>query len=397
MDAVTAAGGLSFELSDDQQTIRKAVAELAASFEEEYWLHKDAEHEFPWEFYKAFADAGWLGVCVPEAYGGSGLGILEASLILEEVAASGAGMNGASCMHMSIFGMHPVIVHGSEELKQATLPRVVNGDLHVCFGVTEPNAGLDTTRITTFASKTDGGYLINGRKVWISKALESEKVLLLTRTTKLADCARKTDGMTLFLTDLDRSKIDIRPIPKMGREAVDSNELFIDGLEVPESDRVGEEGKGFTYLLDGLNPERLLIAAEALGLGRASVRRAVAYGNERVVFGRPIGMNQGLQFPIADAQMKLDAAELMLRKAAWLYDSGLPCGREANTAKYLCAEAGFEAADRAVQMHGGMGYAREYHVERYFREARLLRIAPISQEMVLNYIGEHVLGLPRSY
>ncbi|HEX4718583.1 MAG TPA: acyl-CoA dehydrogenase family protein, partial [Thermoleophilaceae bacterium] len=316
----------------------------------------------------------------------------------EEVSASGAGMNGASCMHMSIFGMHPVIVHGSEALKRETLPRVVNGDLHVCFGVTEPDAGLDTTRIKTYAKRAPGGgYVCNGRKVWISKALESEKVLLLTRTTKLEDCAKKTDGMTLFLTDLDRDHVDIRPIPKMGREAVDSNELFIDGLEIPEEHRVGDEGKGFKYLLDGLNPERILIAVEALGIGRAAVRRAVKYGNERVVFGRPIGMNQGLQFPIADAQIKLDAATLMARKAAWLYDRGLPCGREANAAKYLCAEAAFEAADRAVQMHGGMGYAREYHVERYFREARLLRIAPISQEMVLNYVGEHVLGLPRSY
>jgi acyl-CoA dehydrogenase len=388
---------LNFDLSDDQETIRRAVAELAASFDEEYWLEKDSKHEFPWEFYKAFADAGWLGICVPEEYGGSGLGILEASLLLEEVSASGAGMNGASCMHMSIFGMHPVIVHGSEELKCETLPRIVSGDLHVCFGVTEPDAGLDTTRITTFAKRTGDGYVINGRKVWISKALESEKVLLLTRTTKLEDCAKKTDGMTLFLTDLDRDRVDIRPIPKMGREAVDSNELFIDNLEVPEEHRVGEEGQGFKYLLDGLNPERVLIAVEALGLGRAAVRRAVAYGKERVVFGRPIGMNQGLQFPLADAQIKLDAATLMVRKAAWLYDRGLPCGREANAAKYLCAEAGYEAADRAVQLHGGMGYAREYHVERYFREARLLRIAPISQEMILNYVGEHVLGLPRSY
>jgi acyl-CoA dehydrogenase len=391
------APALNFNLSEDQLTIRRAVAELAASFDEEYWLEKDSRHEFPWEFYRAFADAGWLGICVPEEYGGSGLGILEASLLLEEVSASGAGMNGASCMHMSIFGMHPVIVHGSEALRASNLPRVVSGDLHVCFGVTEPDAGLDTTQIKTFARRDGDRYVVSGRKVWISKALESEKVLLLTRTTKLVDCAKKTDGMSLFLTNLDRARVEIRPIPKMGREAVDSNELFIDNLEVPVEDRVGEEGAGFRYLLDGLNPERILIAAEALGIGRASVRRAVRYGNERVVFGRPIGMNQGLQFPIADAQIKLDAAELMVRKAAWLYDRGLPCGREANAAKYLCAEAGFEAADRAVQMHGGMGYAREYHVERYFRESRLLRIAPISQEMILNYFGEHVLGLPRSY
>ncbi len=306
-------------------------------------------------------------------------------------------MNAASSMHLSIFGMHPVVVHGSEQLKRETLPRVVNGDLHVCFGVTEPEAGLDTTRIRTFARRDGSDYVISGRKVWISKALESEKILLLTRTAKFEDSARKTDGMTLFLTDLDRDHVDIRPIKKMGRNAVSSNELFIDDLRVPAEHRVGEEGKGFTYLLDGLNPERMLVAAEALGLGRAALRRAVRYGNEREVFGRPIGMNQGLQFPLADSLARLDAAELVLRKATWSYDKGLPCGREANTAKYLCADAGFQAADRALQTHGGMGYAEEYHVSRYFREARLLRIAPLSQEMVLNYLGSHVLGLPRSY
>lgn len=388
---------MDFELTEAQESIRRAVAELAARFDDEYWMERDSRHEFPWDFYRAFADAGWIGIAVPEEYGGSGLGILEASLLLGEVSASGAGMNGASSMHLSIFGMHPVIVHGSEELKRSTLPRIASGDLHVCFGVTEPNAGLDTTQITTFARRTEGGYVVNGRKVWISKAQESEKILLLTRTTKPEECRRRTDGMTLFLTDLDRSRVDIRPIAKMGRGAVDSNELFIDNLEVPESHRVGEEGRGFTYLLDGLNPERILIAVEALGVGRAAIRRAVAYANERVVFERPIGQNQGLQFPLAEAQIRLDAAELMARKAAWLYDRGLPCGREANSAKYLCADAAFEAADRAVQVHGGMGYAREYHVERYFREARLFRIAPVSQEMILNFVGEHVLGLPRSY
>ena len=389
---------MDFELTDDQKAIQSAVADLAARFDDDYWAEHDQKKEFPWDFYKAFADAGWIGITTPEEFGGAGLGILEASLLLEEVAASGAGMNGASSMHLSIFGMHPVIKHGSDELKQSTLPRIVDGSLHVCFGVTEPNAGLDTTRITTYAKRNGSGdYVVNGRKVWISKALESEKVLLLTRTTKLEDVSKKTDGMTLFLTDLDRDKIDIRPIPKMGRHAVDSNELFIDDLHVPEEHRVGEEGKGFKYILDGLNPERILVAVEALGIGRAALRRAVAYAKERVVFGRPIGMNQGLQFPLADALARLDAATLMVRKAAWLYDQGLPCAREANMAKYLCADAGFEAADRAVQVHGGMGYASEYHVERYFREARLTRIAPLSQEMVLNYLGEHVLGLPRSY
>jgi acyl-CoA dehydrogenase len=293
--------------------------------------------------------------------------------------------------------MHPVIKHGSDELKQANLPRLVEGDLHVCFGVTEPEAGLDTTRISTFATRDGDDYVVNGQKVWISKAMESEKILLLTRTTRFEDSPKKTSGLTLFFTDLDREHVEIRPIKKMGRNAVTSNQLFIDDLRVPASHRVGEEGTGFTYILDGLNPERMLVAAEALGLGRAALRRATKYANEREVFGRPIGMNQGLQFPLADSLARLDAAELVLRKATWLYDQGLPCAREANLAKYLCADAGFQAADRALQVHGGMGYAEEYHVARYFREARLLKIAPLPQEMVLNYIGEHVLGLPRSY
>jgi acyl-CoA dehydrogenase len=388
---------VDFDLTEDQATIRDAVRELAGKFDEQYWVEKDSEHEFPTEFYDAFAKGGWLGITTPEAYGGHGMGITEASILLEEVAASGAGMNGASSMHLSIFGMHPVIVHGSEELKQRTLPRIVDGDLHVCFGVTEPGAGLDTTKITTFARREGDKYIVNGRKVWISKAMESEKILLLTRTTKFEDAKKKTDGLTLFLTDLDRSKVDIRPIKKMGRNAVTSNELFIDGLEIPVEDRVGEEGKGFKYILDGLNPERMLVASEALGIGRAALRRGVQYANEREVFGRPIGMNQGLQFPLADSLARLDAAELVLRKATWLYDNGKPCAREANMAKYLCADAGFQAADRALQTHGGMGYSEEYHVARYFREARLTKIAPLSQEMVLNYLGEHVLGLPRSY
>jgi acyl-CoA dehydrogenase len=388
---------VDFDLSEDQQTIRKAVAELSAKFDDQYWMEKDAAHEFPTEFYEAFAEGGWLGITTPEEYGGSGFGITEASLLLEEVAASGAGMNGASSIHMSIFGMHPVIVHGSDEMKQENLPRIASGDLHVCFGVTEPGAGLDTTRITTFARRDGSDYVVNGRKVWISKAMESEKVLLLTRTAKFEDSAKKTDGLTLFFTDLDRAHVDVRPIKKMGRNAVSSNELFIDDLRIPEAHRVGEEGQGFKYILDGLNPERCLVAAEALGIGRAALRRAVRYGIEREVFGRPIGMNQGIQFPLADSLARLDAAELILRKATWLYDRGLPCAREANTAKYLCADAGFDAADRALQTHGGMGYSEEYHVARYFREARLTRIAPISQEMVLNFLGSHVLGLPRSY
>ena len=388
---------MDFTLTEDQEVIRKAVAELARRFDDRYWTEKDRAHEFPAEFYQAVADGGWLGMTMPEEYGGHGLGITEATLLVEEIARSGGAMNACSAIHLSIFGMQPVVLHGSAELKARTLPRIVDGSLHVCFGVTEPGAGLDTSRITTFARRDGDDYVVDGRKVWISKAVESEKILLLTRTTRFEDVARKTDGMTLFLTDLDRAHVDIRPIAKMGRNAVTSNELFIDQLRIPVEDRVGEEGQGFRYILDGLNPERMLIAAEALGIGRVALEHAVRYGNEREVFGRPIGMNQGLQFPLADSLARLDAAELILRKATWLYDHGKPCGREANTAKYLCADAGFQAADRALQTHGGMGYSEEYNVARYFREARLMKIAPISQEMILNYLGSHVLGLPRSY
>src|SRR6202047_3652691 len=388
---------MSFELSEDQELIRKSVAELAGKFDDHYWMTKDQAHEFPTEFYDAIAKGGWLGMTIPEEYGGHGLGITEATLLLEEVARSGGAMNAASAIHLSIFGMQPVVVHGSDELKARTLPSVATGEVHICFGVTEPGAGLDTSRITTFAKRQGDRYVVNGRKVWISKAMESDKILLLTRTKSYDEVTKKTDGMTLFLTDLDRSRIDIRPIRKMGRNAVSSNELFIDNLEIPVEDRIGEEGKGFQYILDGLNPERMRIAAEALGIGRVALEKAVKYANERHVFDRPIGMNQGIQFPLADSLARLDAAELILRKATWLYDNGKPCGREANTAKYLCADAGFGAAGRALQTHGGMGYSEEYHVARYFREARLTRIAPISQEMVLNYLGQHVLGLPRSY
>jgi acyl-CoA dehydrogenase len=390
---------VDFALTEDQEAIRRAVAELASRFDDEYWLHKDSEHEFPREFYDAFARDGWLGICVPQEHGGTGLGITEASIMLEEISASGGGMNAASSLHGMIFGMHPVIKHGSPEMKARLLPKIVSGDMHVCFGITEPDAGLDTTATKTFARLAPGGehYVVNGRKVWISKALHSDKVLLLTRTTKLEDCAKKTQGMTLFLTDVKSPDIDIRPIAKMGREAVDSNELYIDDLKVPVEDRVGEEGQGFKYLLDGLNPERILIAAEALGLGRVALKKAVAYAKERVVFGRPIGKNQGIAFPLADSRMRLDAAELILRKASWKYDQGINAGEEANAAKFLCSEAATEACDRAIQTHGGFGYAREYHVERYYKEARLLKLAPLPQEMVLNYMAEHVLGLPRSY
>ena len=388
---------MNFELSEEQLLIRESVVKLCADFPDDYWSKKDTEHEFPWDFYEAMAEAGWLGIAIPEAYGGSGRGITEASLVLEEVAASGAAMNGATSIHLSIFGMHPVVKYGSEEMKQKYLPRVAKGDLHVAFGVTEPDAGTDTTSITTSARLEGDNYLVKGRKVWTTKALQSEKVLLLVRTTDKEATESRTGGMTLLLADLQRDEVSISPIDKLGRNAVATCEVVYDDLPVLLSDRVGEEGKGFRYLLDGLNAERILIAAEALGIGRAAMNKAVAYANERVVFGRPIGKNQGIAFPLAEAKMRLDAAELMIRKASWLIDNSQPCGAEANMAKWLAADAAFFAADRAVQTHGGFGYATEYHVERYWREARLMKIAPISQEMVQNFVSEHVLDLPKSY
>ncbi|HEY9416096.1 MAG TPA: acyl-CoA dehydrogenase family protein [Pseudonocardia sp.] len=388
---------MDFETNPDHEALRQGVRDVVAKFDDEYWSACDHDHRFPDDFYRALADGGWLGIAIPEEYGGGGQGITEASLLLQTIAESGAAMNGCSAIHLTIFGMNPVVKHGAPELRDELLPKVVSGEIHVSFGVTEPDAGTDTSRITTRARRDGDDYVVNGRKVWISKAQQADYLLLLTRTTPREECARPTEGMTLFLTPMDRSAIEVREIPKMGRNAVNSNALFIDDLRIPARYRLGEEGKGFKYLLDGLNPERILIAHEAIGLGRAAVRRAVDYANQRVVFDRPIGKNQGIAFPLAEATMRLDAAELMARKAAWLYDNGRPCGRESNSAKYLASDAGFFAADRAVQTHGGFGYANEYHVERYFREARLMKIAPISQEMVLNYISEHVLGLPRSY
>jgi acyl-CoA dehydrogenase len=381
----------------DLDLIRDAVRAVCADFDDDYWAACEAEHRFPWDFYRAMAEGGWIGIAIPEAHGGGGQGIQAAAAVLEEVAASGACMNGASAIHLSIFGMHPVVVHGSEQMKQRFLPAVADGSLHVAFGVTEPDAGTDTTRITTRAVRDGDRYVVTGRKVWTTKALECDRILLLVRTTPLAECERPTDGMTLLLVDRHAPGVQAAAIPKMGRNAVASCETTYDEVVVPVEDRVGEEGHGFRYLLAGLNAERILIAAEALGMGRAALAKAVAYAGERVVFGRPIGQNQGIAFPLAEAHARLRAAALMVREAAERIDAGLPCGEEANLAKYLAAEAGFFAADRAVQTHGGFGYATEYHVERYFREARLPRIAPISQELVLAYVAQHVLGLPRSH
>jgi acyl-CoA dehydrogenase len=382
---------------DEIELVRDAVRALCRHYPDEYWSQCDRDHTFPWDFYRDMAAGGWIGIAIPEQFGGGGKGIRHASVVLEEVAASGACMNGASAVHMSIFGMHPVVQHGSPEMQQRFLPAVADGSLHIAFGVTEPDAGTDTTRITTRAVRDGDHYVITGRKVWTSKALEADRILLLTRTTPLADCAKPTDGMSLFLVDRHAPGVDVRPIDKLGRNAVASCETRYDEVRVPIADRVGDEGRGFQYLLGGLNAERILIAAEALGIGRAALRRAVDYANERVVFDRPIGKNQGIAFPLAEAHAQLSAAALMVREAAWRIDAGLPCGEQANLAKYLAAEAGFFAADRAVQTHGGFGYATEYHVERYFREARLPRLAPISQELILAYVAEHVLGLPRSH
>jgi len=390
---------MDFTPDADHDAIRDGIRRVCADFPDEYWRRCDEAHAFPDDFYRTMAAGGWIGIAIPERYGGGGRGVTEASIVLEEVAASGAAMNGCSAIHLSIFGMGPVIAHGSEEMKRRVLPAVSSGELQVAFGVTEPDAGTDTTAITTRAvlDPTSGDYVVRGRKVWTTKAPYCDKVLLLVRTTPAAQCARRTDGMTLLLADLQRPEVTITPISKAGRNAVVSCEVVYDDLPVPVADRVGEEGAGFRHLLDGLNPERILIAAEAVGIGRAALRRAVAYAGERVVFGRPIGQNQGIAFPLARAHMELRAAELAVREAAWRHDRGLPCGEAANTAKFLAAEAGYRAADQAVQTHGGMGYASEYDVERYWREARLMRLAPVSQEMVQNYVAEHVLGLPRSY
>ena len=388
---------MDFALGEDRQTIRDTILKVAADFGDDYWLEKDRDGGFPEEFYRAFASGGWLGVAMPEAYGGAGLGIVEAALMMQAVAESGAGMSGASALHMNIFGLKPVELFGDEEQRRRFLPPLIEGREKACFAVTEPNVGLDTTRLKTRARPDGNGYVVHGEKVWISTAQVADKMLILTRTSELEEVDRPTDGLTLFYTDLDRDRVEVREIDKMGRKAVDSNMLFIDGLKVPAEDRIGEEGKGFRYLLHGLNPERILIAAEAVGIGRAALRRATEYAKERVVFGRPIGMNQGVQHPLAECWARLEAANLMAMKAATLFDAGEPCGAEANAAKYLAAEAGFEACQTAVMTHGGFGYAKEYQVERYLREVMVARIAPVSPQLVLSYIAERVLGLPKSY
>jgi len=388
---------MDFCLSPEQEQIRDSVIRQCERFDDDYWLARDRDGVFPHEFHAAMAAAGWLGIAMPEAYGGAGLGVTEAAVLMQTVAATGAAMSGASAIHINIFGLHPVVVFGTDAQKQRMLPPLIRGEEKACFGVTEPDAGLDTTRLSTRAIREGDNYVVTGRKIWISTAQVADRILLLARTTPLDQVKRRTDGLTLFYTAFDRSRIEARVIHKMGRHAVDSNLLFIDGLVIPARDRIGEEGGGFRAILHGLNPERILIAAEAIGIGRAALRRAVSYAKERVVFGRPIGQNQSIQHPLAISWAKLESAELMTFKAASLYDRGAECGAEANAAKYLAAEAGFEACQNAVMTLGGMGYAQEYHVERYLRESLIPRIAPVSPQMILNFIAEKVLGLPRSY
>ena len=388
---------MTYELTEQQQSISDAIGKICSKFDDAYWLKKDDTGEFPDELYKALARDGWLGICIPEEYGGSGLGVTEAVVMMQTIAQSGAGMSGASAVHINIFGLNPVVVFGNEEQRKRMLPPLAAGEERACFAVTEPNTGLNTTQLKTKAVRKGDHYVVNGAKVWISTAQGADKMLLLARTTPLEEVKKHTHGLSLFYTDLDRSKVDIKLIHKMGRAAVDSNELFIDGLVIPVEDRIGEEGRGFEYILHGMNPERILIASEAVGLGRVAIARATQYAKERIVFNRPIGKNQSIQHPLAEAWMELEAANLMVFHAASKYDRGLACGAEANAAKYLAGEAGFKACTTAVMTHGGYGYAKEFHVERYLREVMIPRIAPISPQLVLCFIAEKVLGLPKSY
>ena len=388
---------MDFSVSDEHRAIRDAVGSVVRRFDDAYWLARDEDGAFPREFHRAMAEAGWLGITMPTAYGGAGLGVTEAAIMMHEVASHGGGMAAASTVHINLFGPHPIVVFGTDEQRQRWLPRLVRGEDQCAFGFTEPDAGLNTTAIKTFARKVDGGYLVKGQKVWTSTAQVANKIMLLTRTTRLEDCRKPTDGITIFYTDLDRTKIDVHRIAKMGRKAVDSNAIFIDDLFIPEADRIGEEGQGFGHILHSLNPERLLIGAEAVAMGQDALRRATAYARERVVFDRPIGQNQGIQHPLAERWMALEAAWAMVMKGAWLYDNHQPCGAEANTAKFLGARAGHDACLQAVLTHGGFGYAKEYHVERLLREVTITRIAPITEQLILSYIAEKVLDLPRSY
>lgn len=381
----------------ERAEIRDAVRAICDKFDDGYWAEKDRTHSFPFEFAKAIADGGWLGIAMPEEFGGTGLGVTEAAIMMQEVGRSAGAFAACSTVHINIFGLHSIVKHGTDKQRREWLPAIIDGTSRACFGVTEPDAGLDTSKIKTRAVLKGDRYVVHGQKIWTSTAQQADKIVLLARTTPFEQCGKPTDGLSLFYADMDRSKIEVREIPKMGRHAVNSNQTFIDGLEIPVEHRIGEEGKGFRYILDSLNPERILNAAEVVGMGRRALEKAAQYASERVVFGRPIGQNQSIQHPLAECWSELYAAELMTLHAAELYDSGKPCGAQANAAKYLAADAGFHAADRAIRTHGGMGYAAEFHVERYFREMVAVQLAPVSREMILNFIAERELGLPKSY
>ena len=382
---------MDFALSANQESIRDAVGKICSRFDDAYWLKKDKEGGYPADFHRALADAGWLGICIPEEYGGSGLGITDAAIMMRTISESGAGMSGASAVHMNVFGLNPVVVFGTKEQCTRMLPPIIDGRDKSCFAVTEPNTGLNTTQLKTRAVRKGDKYIVNGQKVWISTAQVANKILLLARTTPLEEVKTPTQGLSLFYTDFDKKRVTVHEIEKMGRKPVDSNELFFENFEIPVEDRLGEEGRGFEYILHGMNPERILIAAEAVGLGQIALSRAAAYAKNRIVFNRPIGMNQGIQHPLAKNWMELEAAWLMVLSAGWQYDQGMPCGPAANAAKYLAAEAGFHACEQAVMTHGGFGYAKEYHVERYLRESLIPRIAPISPQLILSFIAEKVL------
>ncbi len=388
---------MDFSLNEEQRAIQDSVARICADFDDAYWLKRDREGGFPDDFYDALAAEGWLGICTAVEYGGAGLGITEAALMMRTIAESGAGMSGASALHINIFGLNPVAVFGTEEQKHRMITPMAQGREKACFAVTEPNTGLNTTRLKLRAEKTGGKYVVNGQKVWISTAQVADNILLLARTTPLEEVEKPTFGLSLFYTPFDRDRIQVHEIEKMGRKAVDSNELFFEDFEIPATDLIGEEGRGFEYILHGMNPERILIAAEAVGLGMIAIKKATAYAKERIVFDRPIGQNQAIQHPLAKCWAELEAAWLMVLSAAWQYDRGVPCGAAANAAKYLAGEACFEACQTAVMAHGGFGYAKEYHVERYLRESFVPRIAPVSPQLALCYVAERALGLPKSY
>jgi acyl-CoA dehydrogenase len=384
------------QISDDFQDIRDAVRALCADFPDEYHRKVDEARAYPEEFVDALTKAGWMAALIPEEYGGSGLGLTEAAVIMEEI--NRAGGNSGAC-HGQMYNMNTLVRHGSEEQRQRILPKLASGELRLqSMGVTEPTTGTDTTQLKTTAVKKGDRYVVNGQKVWISRVQHSDLMILLARTTPLSEVKKKSEGLSIFLVDIKeamKSGMEVRPIPNMVNH--ETNELFFDNLEIPEENLIGEEGKGFKYILTGLNAERTLIAAECIGDGYWFTDRVVRYVSERKVFGRAIGQNQGVQFPIAEAYIEIEAANLMRQKACQLYDAGQPCGAEANMAKYLAAKASWEAANACIQFHGGFGFACEYDVERKFRETRLYQVAPISTNLILSYVAEHVLGLPRSF